>query len=343
LLSPLRRERTAACSAPLPRSRHEDHHDLDPVEDVLPHPPPRWHSDPLNRLLFASELVTIGAFWAPPQHPLFRNSGPIEKPIFVFPRTSVLLQYAGSRPFATDPNVVTFYNAGQVYWRQAIDPAGDRCEWFEVRADVLLDMLGRIDPHSAERPERPFGFNYGPSDTRSYLVQRTLARHVVASRAAVEILAVEETVLGLLSRVVRAALDLPEREVPVQRGHWDLAMRVKEILGRCFHETRSLDELSREAGCSPFYLARVFRRVDGRSIHQYRLQLRLARSLERVATRTDLRQVAQSLGFSSHSHFTAAFRRAFGISPSEFRRRASTTLLHSLLATQQAPRAYSLP
>jgi AraC-like DNA-binding protein len=34
---------------------------------------------------------------------------------------------------------------------------------------------------------------------------------------------------------------------------------------------------------------------------------------------TDLTDLALRLGFSSHSHFTAAFRKSFGCTPSHFR------------------------
>ena len=121
----------------------------------------------------------------------------------------------------------------------------------------------------------------------------------------------------------------------------NLPKRAKEVLGRCFHEKRSLGELSDAVGCSPFYLARVFRRVDGRSIHQYRLQQRLARSLERIATGHEVAEVAFDLGFSSHSHFTATFRRAFGLTPVGFRRQATASRLRSL-RPQRVPLTVSL-
>jgi AraC-like DNA-binding protein len=49
------------------------------------------------------------------------------------------------------------------------------------------------------------------------------------------------------------------------------------------------------------------------------VQLRLARALIEVPHADDLTALALDLGFSSHSHFTAAFRRAFGQSPSTAR------------------------
>ena len=42
--------------------------------------------------------------------------------------------------------------------------------------------------------------------------------------------------------------------------------------------------------------------------------------------------VALDLGYSSHSHFTAAFRQAFGIAPSAFRRKATAEAVRELSA-----------
>jgi AraC-like DNA-binding protein len=52
------------------------------------------------------------------------------------------------------------------------------------------------------------------------------------------------------------------------------------------------------------------------------LRLRLARALDLLARHDDLTTLSLDLGFSSHSHFSAAFRQAYGRSPSEFRQSA---------------------
>ena len=72
-------------------------------------------------------------------------------------------------------------------------------------------------------------------------------------------------------------------------------------------------------GTSPFHLARVFRRESGLTIHAYVHQLRLRTALERVMDREDLSRVAVDLGYATHSHFTASFRRSFGVPPSSLR------------------------
>ena len=66
------------------------------------------------------------------------------------------------------------------------------------------------------------------------------------------------------------------------------------------------------------YLTQVFQQVEGLPLYRYQLRLRLARALDLIAGHEDLSGLAQDLGFSSHSHFTAAFRQAYGMTPSEF-------------------------
>jgi AraC-like DNA-binding protein len=74
-------------------------------------------------------------------------------------------------------------------------------------------------------------------------------------------------------------------------------------------------------GVSVFHLCRVFRSVTGGTIHQHREQLRLRAALPAVMeSDDDLLSIGLRLGFSSHSHFTAAFRRRFTITPSALRR-----------------------
>lgn len=52
---------------------------------------------------------------------------------------------------------------------------------------------------------------------------------------------------------------------------------------------------------------------------RYQRQLRLARALALMDEYDDLSALGLDLGFSSHSHFSASFRQAYGLSPSAFR------------------------
>ena len=84
----------------------------------------------------------------------------------------------------------------------------------------------------------------------------------------------------------------------------------------------TLAEIAAEVRCSPVYLTQVFQQVEGLPLYRYQLRLRLARALDLLAHYDDLTTLSLDLGFSSHSHFSAAFREAYGRSPSEFRQSA---------------------
>jgi AraC-like DNA-binding protein len=105
-------------------------------------------------------------------------------------------------------------------------------------------------------------------------------------------------------------------------GRRRLADRVKLALTSDLARRWTLAEIAAEVGGSPVYLTQVFQQVEGLPLYRYQLRLRLARALDLLEHYDDLTALSLDLGFSSHSHFSAAFREAYGRSPSEFRRTA---------------------
>lgn len=100
--------------------------------------------------------------------------------------------------------------------------------------------------------------------------------------------------------------------------------RAKEFVHAHAFERLSLTEISEAVGVSPVYLSNEFSRTEGVPLYQYQLYLRLVRSLQALRDCDDITELALDLGFSSHSHFGATFRRAFGVSPSDYRRSLRT-------------------
>jgi AraC family transcriptional regulator len=85
----------------------------------------------------------------------------------------------------------------------------------------------------------------------------------------------------------------------------------------------SLEALSAEAKLSPLYLARIFKAALGQSPHQYVLSRRIERAKALLRdTDSPIVDVALAAGFSSQSHLSNWFRRAVGVSPALYRRRA---------------------
>jgi AraC-like DNA-binding protein len=98
--------------------------------------------------------------------------------------------------------------------------------------------------------------------------------------------------------------------------------RAKLVLASDLGRRWTLAEIAAEVRGSPVYLTQVFQQVEGLPLYRYQLRLRLARALDLLPQYDDLTALSLDLGFSSHSHFSAAFRQAYGRSPSEFRQSA---------------------
>ena len=98
---------------------------------------------------------------------------------------------------------------------------------------------------------------------------------------------------------------------------------MRELLSSRSEHPWSVSSIAKVLETSAFHACRVFRSRTGYTLHGYLTEQRLRRALVQLEEGQDLRDLAVRLGFANHSHFTAHFRRAFGVTPSEFRGRAT--------------------
>jgi AraC-like DNA-binding protein len=111
----------------------------------------------------------------------------------------------------------------------------------------------------------------------------------------------------------------PQLYLRQRRLFRSLVQHVRAVLADRFDDPPSLVELAALVGLSAPHLCRSFHEMTGMTLRAYRTRLRVLHSLDPVGDGVDLSRVAQDLGFSSHSHFTHAFRRTFAAAPSEVR------------------------
>ncbi len=104
-----------------------------------------------------------------------------------------------------------------------------------------------------------------------------------------------------------------------KHAHADTVRAVMEYVSTRFRQRLKLDDIAAVVHCAPNHLCWLFKRETGLPIHRYVIRLRLAAALERLADVESLALLAMDLGFSHHSHFTAAFRREFGVQPARLR------------------------
>lgn len=86
-----------------------------------------------------------------------------------------------------------------------------------------------------------------------------------------------------------------------------------------------IQELAQLCGISRGHLMRTFKASTGQPLHQYIAEERLSAAQQLLSEdRLSIKEIAASLGFCNTGHFTTAFRRKAGMTPSDFRRRVRT-------------------
>lgn len=184
-------------------------------------------------------------------------------------------------------------------------PGGaSRGVWFVASGHWTKDVLGdRREQFSRSFVSPPLGL-LGAVRTFFARVQREG-----------DALYAEETGAALLESLVNTdAVHRACRTRPV------LVRDADALLAQRFDRPLRLQDVAAELNVSFSYLARTYRAATGKRLHAQLSRLRAGEAMRRLADGVDdLTALALDLGYSSHSHFTADFRRLVGVTPSAFR------------------------
>jgi AraC-like DNA-binding protein len=228
----------------------------------------------------------------------------------VFPFRGVYLRHVGSDQAVADANHVLFFNKGQGYQVSHPVAGGDTSLVVSIDETTLAELVPRS---LADAGALIFRRQHLRIDARAQALVMLLNHSLRAG--SIEPLEAEGLSLTLISRAIGPRTS---REPGASYSRRRLVDRVKVLLAGDLSRRWTLAEIAAEIRGSPVYLTQAFQQVEGLPLYRYHLRLRLARALDLVAEREDLSGLAQDLGFSSHSHFTAAFRQAYGCTPTEF-------------------------
>lgn len=98
------------------------------------------------------------------------------------------------------------------------------------------------------------------------------------------------------------------------------------------NELLSLRYLSEKSGYSEFYFSKKFKEISGMQFRNYVRYRRLAFALKELRdTERGILDIALQYGFSSHEAFTRSFKKAYAITPSEYRRHPGPVALRTIL------------
>jgi AraC-like DNA-binding protein len=216
----------------------------------------------------------------------------------VFPYRGVYVRHVGRSEAVAEANQVLFFNRGEGYQISHPVAGGDACLSMVVAEPVRAELAQRKPSELRRRISTA-------AQTLLVQLRQRLVNGVIGEIEA------ESMALALARSALGEA---------APRGTWGkrkLVERAKLVLASDLARRWTLSDIAAEVGVSPVYLTQLFKQVEGMPLYRYQLRLRLARALE-LLPGADISALSMDLGFSSHSHFTASFRRAYGRTPVQF-------------------------
>lgn len=88
-------------------------------------------------------------------------------------------------------------------------------------------------------------------------------------------------------------------------------------------ENLNLEVVSKVAFFSPFHFHRIFKAVTNETLYNYINRRRLEKAAsDLIRTQIPVTEIALNYGFNSSAAFTRSFKRYYGLSPSQFRKRS---------------------
>jgi AraC-like DNA-binding protein len=231
----------------------------------------------------------------------------------VFPYRGIYVRRVGHDQAVAEVNQVLFFNAAEEY-RVSHPVGGGDASLAVVIGEAMLrelaprDLLQEGAALAFRRPRLRI-------DARTQALV-ALLRHGLRRNLA-EPLEAESLALTLVKRALGPRTT---HAAAASVGRQKLVDRIKLVLASDLARRWTLAEIAAEVRGSPVYLTQVFQQVEGLPLYRYQLRLRLAQALDLLPQYEDLTALSLDLGFSSHSHFSSAFRATYGRSPSEFRK-----------------------
>jgi AraC-like DNA-binding protein len=181
------------------------------------------------------------------------------------------------------------------------------------------------------------GKHYFPSQASvvlrdSHLADQLIGMHIALQNESASPLLKEARVMELFESLFARLLKPSPQVVPGTLMPRQL-LRVREFMDAHLCDKITLDDLALLLGLDRFRFLKLFKRTVGMTPHAWLLRLRLERAVELIKMKHNMSitDVANAVGFFDQSHFTHAFRAAYGVTPARFQRPGGNFLQGDLI------------
>ena len=119
--------------------------------------------------------------------------------------------------------------------------------------------------------------------------------------------------------------------------------KARDFMRYAYGRPVSLPDVAARANLSPYHFLRVYKRAYGETPHEFLTRLRIERAKTLLARGShNVTEACFEVGFSSLGSFSSLFAHRVGLSPSEYRRYARSSIsVPSRSGRCSSPRAFS--
>lgn len=195
--------------------------------------------------------------------------------------------------------------------------------WIEFQPEFFAQY-----PIEALKADKPFRFDKVTEEQFAICAQTTsllsqLNGHIEPT-SFTKALQQTETATNLLRRAMEC-ISMPFTVCPVPACRFlandterDKVVDAQRVIREHLDHPLTIKELSRKVAMNECYLKKGFKALTGKTIHEYTQELRIAKAKDLLKYEgLSVSDVANSLGYSSISHFSTAFKKATGMKPCE--------------------------
>ncbi|MEM6736907.1 MAG: AraC family transcriptional regulator [Bacteroidota bacterium] len=124
----------------------------------------------------------------------------------------------------------------------------------------------------------------------------------------------------LMLQMEQSRPDIFSESLSLKKHHIEKLYQVKELLEDDITSIMSLTDMAKKVGSNTCTLKRGFKELFGTSIYSYWKGLRLEKAKTILTNeQISVKEVARKIGYRNPEHFTSAFKKQFGVSPSKFK------------------------
>lgn len=199
--------------------------------------------------------------------------------------------------------------------------------YFSIAILLNKEFLAKyIDTHTVEDVLSTYislkaeNFNIEPLDSKYRQWMRTILE--VGDDNPLRLTVIQNRIMLMIERFFTHLYDKmknPTFRIPLSQEDINRVMKIESVLTKdIFQPAPSIQQLARMVSISESKLKKDFKTMYGFPIYEYYQKARMQAAQDKLLTRKfSVKEVAMELGYANLSNFTIAFKKEFGVLPSQ--------------------------